>query len=222
MDSEAPEANEETTSENDKAEEGSEENSTANEQNSEEDSKDESAEESSSIFDFSGLGQAEIIKHGTGEAIGNTMSIGPMEFSVNHVALIELETSQEAKDYYLDEPADQVKLLAVDVEATNTTEDDVSFYPGSYLTTDSGEQLESDMMFSTWLGDDFLGDVSMGGTMYYVLSDAEAEVSEVTYIIDAPYDYDDMDDLAEEERYTFPLEEGSGNLTQDDLEVDTW
>lgn len=82
----------------------------------------------------------------------------------------------------------------------NTSEDDVNFYASqATLITDTGEQLESDILFSEHIHGEFLGAVSKSGDSAYILKNGNAEdVQSVELRYSAATDMEAWHELGEE------------------------
>lgn len=94
---------------------------------------------------------------------------------------------------------EEIEYIQVDMKVSNSSEEDVSFYASqAVLTTDTGEQLEPDMLLSDHIGGEYLGQVNKEGTSFYILQNSKAEeVNSITLHHDAPHENENFESLGE-------------------------
>ena len=77
------------------------------------------------------------------------------------------------------------------MKAENTSEDTISFYPDqAVMTTNTGEQVESDIFLSDDVGGDFYGKVNKKGNVIFVLESPAEDITDIKLIINAAIDED--------------------------------
>lgn len=115
-------------------------------------------------------------------------SSGPFDVAISEVEVMDYTFTQETQDLY-DVPAEST-VVNMNVEATNTSEDTISFYPGQgTLTTSTGNQTEADLFLSESFGMEFVGEVSKEGAVTFVLGETVgSDIDSVRYLVDAPID----------------------------------
>ncbi|WP_390216819.1 hypothetical protein [Halobacillus campisalis] len=133
-----------------------------------------------------------------------TFESGPITMDITKVNGVSGELSQEMQDYM---EMEQVEYIQVDMEVSNSSEEDIIFYASqATMITDTGEQLESDMMLSDHIDGEFLGEVNKQGSSFYILENSKAEdVNSVTLRYD-PASNSDYEDLGEELEIEVELE----------------
>lgn len=113
---------------------------------------------------------------------------GPMNLTINAIQTATLDVSQNYKEFF---GKDQVTIVTVEMKAENTSEDTISFYPDqAVLTTNTGEQVESDIFLSDDVGGDFYGKVNKKGDVIFVLESPAEDITDIKLIIDAAIDED--------------------------------
>ncbi|MEY8751071.1 hypothetical protein [Alkalicoccobacillus gibsonii] len=113
---------------------------------------------------------------------------GPMTLSFPQITVSEvIEWPEELADYYDIEPTG---IIQIDMEVSNTEDEDINFYMDqATITTNTGEQLDPDLLASDHIGGEFLGAVNKSGSIRYMLTNsAPNEVEWVRILIDAPSD----------------------------------
>lgn len=165
-------------------------------------------------FEEEGFGKGEVVGIGYSEEAGidgvednplKPFDFGGVEMKVGGVGVVDVVPDADAKEYIF-EGADKAKVIIVDLISENKTDKDVSFYPDqAIVTTDTGEQLESEILLSGEAGGDFYGKVKKEGQAWYILKDPEAEIKKITLIVTPPYDMDTYEDIGEEKRIEFDV-----------------
>ncbi|MYL21464.1 hypothetical protein GLW04_16290 [Halobacillus litoralis] len=71
---------------------------------------------------------------------------------------------------------EEIEYIQVDMKTSNSSEDHISFYASqAVMTTNTGEQLEPDMLMSDHIDGEYLGQVNKEGTSFYILKNSKAE-----------------------------------------------
>ncbi|WMM31804.1 hypothetical protein Q7C08_15815, partial [Shouchella clausii] len=72
----------------------------------------------------------------------------------------------------------------------NSSDDTINFYIGqATITTNTGEQLEPDLLTSDHIGGEFIGAVNKSGSVRYMLESSDPnEIEWVRVLVDAPHD----------------------------------
>ncbi|MFK3938957.1 hypothetical protein ACI2JA_15765 [Alkalihalobacillus sp. NPDC078783] len=113
---------------------------------------------------------------------------GPMTLSFPQVTVSEVvEWPEELAEYY---DFEATGIIQIDMEISNTEDEDINFYMDqATITTNTGEQLEPDLLASDHIGGEFLGAVNKSGSIRYMLQNSDPnEVEWVRILIDAPSD----------------------------------
>lgn len=132
------------------------------------------------------------------------LKFGSMELAINHMEIAEIQPDEDNKELF--DGKDKAKMIMIDMEAKNKSEEDVDFYPSSsILVTDTDEQLEdSDMFLTDDIDGEFYGKVKKEGQAWWMLDDDE-EINNVKMIINPPSSMDDWEDIGEEKRIEFEV-----------------
>lgn len=101
----------------------------------------------------------------------------------------------------------ELTSIVFDVEAENTTGEDVTFFIGqTKLITDTKEQVEPNMLLSDYIESDFLGNVINKGTLVYILKDSKAEdINELELRLDSPISSSSFDKLGDDAKINLKL-----------------
>lgn len=179
--------------------------STEKEEESAEETPDEESEDSDTKSQNTATGETEE-QNGlrktpvyTNKELNQTGETGPMKYTVNAIQVSKLTaTTDEMADVLGIEKDKEVSLVVVDLEAENTTEDTVYFYIGqATLTSNTKEQVDSDMLLSDYIDGDFLGNVIHSGSLMYILPNSSADdITNLTLHVSAPLskDFDTIGD----------------------------
>lgn len=111
---------------------------------------------------------------------------GPFKLEIENVSGQTMEIS----DYYIHMfDDDEIEVIQVDMNVENTSEDHLNFYASqAIMTTNTGEQLESDVLMSEHIDARFLGAVKKSGTALYILRDSQAEeIETIKLFFDPPH-----------------------------------
>ncbi|MDY7223986.1 hypothetical protein [Halalkalibacterium halodurans] len=141
---------------------------------------------------------------GTDDSV-KPIEMGPMQLSINGVAVLEIEPNEDAKILYFGDQ-DKVRVVVAEMKVQNTSEEDVTFYPNdAILVTSTGEQVEPDFMMTADFGGEFYGEVIKEGQAWWILNNLDDDIENLTMIISAPYDSNSLDDLSDEKRLKFEI-----------------
>ncbi|MDO5041866.1 MAG: hypothetical protein Q4D95_07240 [Peptoniphilus sp.] len=133
--------------------------------------------------------------------------VGPFKYIIEGVQVSKLTaTTDEMAQMLGIEKDKEVALVAVNASAENTTTDTLSFYLGqATLTTNTKEQVESDMLLSEYIEGEFLGNVKHSGNLVYILKNSKAEdVTNLTLHVDAPHN-ENFENVGEEVKIDITL-----------------
>ena len=164
----------------------------------------------SGIVQLEGMGKVTTVGVGYNDEIdeGDTpkaIKMGPMELTINGVHVLHIDTDEDGKQLYFN-GKEKAAAILVDMKASNTSDGDVTFNPNqAIITTDTGEQLESDIMLMGEAGGDFLGKVEKEGQTWWLLKNVDKEIKKITMVFSPPTDMESWDDLAEEKRVEFEV-----------------
>lgn len=127
----------------------------------------------------------------TNEELGISGETGTFKYSVDGIQVSKLTaTTDESAEMLGIEKDKEIALVVVDVSAENTSEDTSYFYIGqATLTSNTKEQVESDMFLSDYIDGEFIGNVINSGSLMYLLQNSSADdITNVSLHIDAPSD----------------------------------
>ena len=117
---------------------------------------------------------------------------GPMKLNVSAIQLANLEVA-EGQEYMFEEK-DKVTVITVQMEAENTVDETISFYPDqATLTTDTGDQKDASLLLSDAVGGDFFGKVKKEGNAIFLVDTPAEEIGEITLNINGSSDESFMD-----------------------------
>lgn len=176
-------------------------------------------------WEESEFGQVKFLGAGYNDEIGidgtdgdiKPVELGPINLLIENVTVLDIRPNEEYKDY-LFEGRDELRAIVATVNAENTSEDDLEFYIyDTILTTDTGQQLESNWDLTTGIDGEFYGQVNKDGEVWWTLDDTEQDISSVQMIISPPYDMDNYEDLSEEERLEFEILDLDESLEKDGI-----
>ncbi|MBN9653240.1 hypothetical protein J0K78_03100 [Halobacillus sp. GSS1] len=129
---------------------------------------------------------------------------GPITLTIEKVNGVSGTLKGEVAEYM---DMEEIEYIQVDMKVSNSSEEDVNFYASqATMTTNTGEQLEPDMMMSDHIDGEYLGQVNKEGSSFYILENSKAEdVTSVTLHYDAAHDMD-FEDLGEKIKIEVELE----------------
>lgn len=116
-----------------------------------------------------------------------TFKTGPIKMKIKKVNGVSGKLVDKTAEM-LDQK--EIEYIQVDMEVENTSEENVTFYASqAVMTTNTGEQLEPDMLMSDHIDGEYIGAVKKSGTSIYILKDTKAkDVKSVRLIYSAPTD----------------------------------
>ncbi|MCK0470375.1 hypothetical protein [Halalkalibacter sp. APA_J-10(15)] len=111
---------------------------------------------------------------------------GPMIVDITQINASSGQLQGDLADFL---ETTEIEYIQVDMEVENTSDDTIFFYPGqATITTNTGEQLESDMWLSDHIDGEFIGAVRKSGSQFFILENSTAdEIETVRIIINAPH-----------------------------------
>lgn len=134
--------------------------------------------------------------------LGITTKLGPMNFKINTVKTSRLMIDEASRGMFEDK--EEVTLIVLGVDVENTSDDTISFYPDqATLTTNTGEQIESELMFVDQIGGDFIGKVKKSGEVVFLAESEPKEITQIKYIVEGPSDAN-FEPLAEQYTVEIP------------------
>lgn len=125
----------------------------------------------------------------TNKELNITGQTGPINYTIEGIQVSKLTaTTDETAQLLGIERDKEVALVAINASAENTTQDTVNFYLGqSTITTNTKEQVDSDMVLSEYIDGEFLGNVVHSGNVIFILPNSSAsDITNVTLYVDAP------------------------------------
>lgn len=132
---------------------------TTEEKNTEEKTEEKSTEEESAeVVEENGMRKEPVV---TKKGLNKTGETGPLKYTIEDMQISKL---------------------------TATSDDTVNFFLGqATLTSNTKEQVESDMFLSEYIDGEFIGNVIHSGNLVYILKNSSAEdITQVSLHIDAP------------------------------------
>lgn len=144
----------------------------------------------------------------TNKELNHTGETGPMKYSVDALQVSKLTaTTDEMAEMLGVEKDKEVTLVVVDITVENTTDDTVYFYVGqATLTSNTKEQVDSDMLLSDYIDGEYLGNVIHSGSLMYILPNSSADdVTNLTLHISAPTS-ENFDTIGDEVKIELDLE----------------
>jgi len=101
-----------------------------------------------------------------------TFESGPIKMNITKVNGVSSELSG---DFATMMETDHLEYIQVDMDVENTSDENITFYASqATLVTDTGEQLDPEMLFSEHIDGEFLGKVKKSGTNFYILKNSKA------------------------------------------------
>lgn len=200
------ETDEATTSETTEQTEQSTENETTSSSEGSESSKDEATSEGiggSKEFEVEEdeIGVSQIYMKNRN--LGIEEKIGPIIFQIDKVQTLRLQVSSDFRFMFDDKK--EVTIVSFNVIVENTSDDTVSFYPNqARLVTNTGEQVDANIIVSEDVGGEFLGKVKKEGGVLFQVDSMPAELTEVRFVVEGPYN-DQFNTIAED-RYEYTID----------------
>lgn len=144
-----------------------------------------------------GVEEGEVIENEIGEftilkknkEVNEDTTSGPIELSITGIQLAELKVAKDMKELF--DNKEEVGVITVGMKVENTEDTDVSIYPDqAVLTTNSGDQIDADLLLSDDVGGDFYGKVIKEGEVIFLLDLPVDDIEEVKLIINHAHDDD--------------------------------
>lgn len=133
------------------------------------------------------IGKLEIVKKN--EEVGAVKESGPFVIQVNKMQVSRLEVSEDYKSMFDDK--DIVTIVTLEVEVENKSTETNTIYPDQgVLVTNLKEQKDADLFLSGVVGGEYIGEVVKKDNVIFVLESNAEEISNIKYIISAPFDSD--------------------------------
>lgn len=133
------------------------------------------------------------------------IKMGPVNLEIQSVNILDVNPNEDSKELFFNDQ-DKVKAIVIDMKSENTSDKDITFNPNqATIVTDTGEQLESEMMLMGEAGGDFLGKVKKEGQTWWLLKDPNKDIKTVKLIISPPYQSDSIEDIGDEKRLEFDI-----------------
>ena len=109
---------------------------------------------------------------------------GPINLTVNAVQAFNLKLKdQEMKSYFDDK--DSVDFIVIKTKVENTSDEDITIFPDQgTITTDTGEQVDAELLLSDDLGGEYYGKVNKEGDISFQVKDA-SKIKKITFIVNA-------------------------------------
>ncbi|PAF19708.1 hypothetical protein [Terribacillus saccharophilus] len=116
-----------------------------------------------------------------------TFESGPMTLNITKVNGVSSKLKGQLATMM---DTEELEYIQVDMNAESSSDENVSFYPSqATLVTDTGEQLEPDMMMSEHMDGEFMGKVKKEGINYYILEQSKAaDVKHVKLVVSGATD----------------------------------
>jgi hypothetical protein len=114
---------------------------------------------------------------------------GPITLSIPQVNRTSGVLKGDMKEMFESEVANYIQ---VDMEVENATDETVNFYASqATITTNTGEQIDAEMLISDHIAGEYIGKVKKKGSVFFFLENSKAEDIEwVRILIDAPSNAD--------------------------------
>ncbi|WP_444683859.1 hypothetical protein [Alkalicoccus luteus] len=126
----------------------------------------------------------------------DTIETGPVIMDILQVNTVSGELTPDMAELM---ESDVIDYIQIDVEVQNSSDDDITFYVNqATISTDTGEQLESDWLMSDYLDSDMMANTTHSGSFFFILENSNAEdVNSVRMTWSAPID-EDWNELGED------------------------
>lgn len=193
---------EKNTTETNTSEVKKEENKEDKKENKKENKKEEKKEEETT--EQNGLKKTVIF---TNKELNKTGESGSIKYNFTKIQVSKITaTTDDAAQMFEVEKGKEFAIVVFDIEVENTSDKDVSFYVSqAKLISNTKEQVEPDMIASTYIDGEFLGAVKKKGTNVYLLKNSKAEdIKSVEIRISAPTDKN-FNKLGEDIKFTIDI-----------------
>ncbi len=141
------------------------------------------------------VNEGDVIKNDMGEftvlkknkEVNENKASGPIEISITGIQLAKLKVAKDMKELF--DNKEELGVITVGMTVENTDDSDVSIYPDqAVLTTDSGVQVDADVLLSDDVGGDFHGEVTKEGEVIFLLDLPVDEIKDIKLIINPAHD----------------------------------
>lgn len=135
-----------------------------------------------------------------------TVETGPIILTIDKIVTASGDLTEEWTEML---ETDHLEYIQVDISVENTSEEDITFYAGQgTISTNTGEQLETDMFLSGHIAGDMMSGTKANDTFFYILENSNAEdVESIRFKFSAPYNTESYDDVGEELDFEINLNE---------------
>ena len=143
----------------------------------------------------------------TNKELNKTGESGSIKYNFTKIQVSKITaTTDDAAQMFEVEKGKEFAIVVFDIEVENTSDKDVSFYISqAKLISNTKEQVEPDMIASTYIDGEFLGAVKKNGTNVYLLKNSKAEdIKSVEIRISAPTDKN-FNKLGEDIKFTIDI-----------------
>lgn len=143
----------------------------------------------------------------TNKELNKTGESGSIKYNFTKIQVSKITaTTDDTAQMFEVEKGKEFAIVVFDIEVENTSDKDVSFYISqAKLISNTKEQVEPDMIASTYIDGEFLGAVKKKGTNVYLLKNSKAEdVKSVEIRISAPTDKN-FNKLGEDIKFTIDI-----------------
>ncbi|WP_088035416.1 hypothetical protein [Evansella clarkii] len=118
-----------------------------------------------------------------------TETSGEMRLTVNAVQIADFDINEEFADFF--NGLSEATVFTFHIDAENVSEEDLGFYPNqSTITTNTGQQISSNLLLSDDVGGEFFGNVKKIGEVFFLADRIDEEITSIRWIIDGPHDED--------------------------------
>jgi len=118
--------------------------------------------------------------------INETVENGPFTVTLQNAQLSQFQPSPDFVDMF---GGEDLGMITVQVEVTNNSEDTNTIYPDQGIAvTDTGTQIDADLLMSDDVGGDFHGNVTKSGDVFFFFDGQAKEVSNVRYLVNSGSD----------------------------------
>lgn len=127
---------------------------------------------------------------------GETFETGPIVLTVDKVFTSSGDMKGDAAELI----GEHVEYIQVNISVENTSEDDITFYAGQgTVATNTGEQLEADILLSDYIDGNMLAGTKASGSFFYMLENSSAkDIESIRMKFSAPHETESFDDVGEE------------------------
>lgn len=143
----------------------------------------------------------------TNKELNKTGESGSIKYNFTKIQVSKITaTTDDTSQMFEVEKGKEFAIVVFDIEVENTSDKDVSFYISqAKLISNTKEQVEPDMIASTYIDGEFLGAVKKKGTNVYLLKNSKAEdIKSVEIRISAPTDKN-FNKLGEDIKFTIDI-----------------